>query len=134
MISKVFDLTLRGWPLHMDKDNPLQHFFLRKNELSVEYDCVLWGNRVIIPSKFRNHILDMLHEEHPGVCKMKALARSYVWWPKIDEQIEQLVKTCSVCQMSRKSAPKVPLQPWTWPSKKWQRVHLDFAMKDGVYF
>ena len=27
----------------------------------------------------------------------------------------------------KNAPPSVPLQPWTWPSKPWQRVHLDFA-------
>ncbi|XP_054260200.1 uncharacterized protein K02A2.6-like [Macrosteles quadrilineatus] len=134
LFSKVLDLTLQGWPTHLDKDEPLRAFFLRKNELSVENGCILWGNRVLIPTRFQKHLLDMLHEEHPGVCKIKALARSFVWWPKIDDQIENVVKTCEICKMTRKSAPKLPLQPWQWPSKKWQRVHLDFAQKDGVYF
>ena len=29
---------------------------------------------------------------------MKSLARSYVWWPKMDCDIEEMVKSCSVCQ------------------------------------
>ena len=37
---------------------------------------------------------------HPGATKMKALARSYVWWPKMDSEIEAAVKQCSVCQES----------------------------------
>ena len=41
---------------------------------------VLWGARVVIPKTFQGHILDELHWEHPGMCSMKGLARSYVWW------------------------------------------------------
>ena len=31
------------------------------------------------------------------------------------------------CQSAKKAPPTAPLQPWSWPSKPWQRVHLDFA-------
>ena len=39
-----------------------------------------------------------LHATHPGITKMKGLARSYVWWPKMDHDVEQRVLTCRVCQ------------------------------------
>ena len=29
---------------------------------------------------------------------MKALARSFVWWPQIDNDLEELVKNCDDCQ------------------------------------
>ena len=58
---------------------------------------------------------------------MKALVRSYVWWPKMDEKIEDLVKKCPECQESQAAPPTAPLHPWQWPDKPWSRVHLDFA-------
>lgn len=134
LFSKVLDRTLQGWPEYMDKSDPLRPFFVRKNELSVELGCVLWGCRVLIPPSLQKNIIQMLHEEHPGICRMKSLARSYVWWPNLDEQIESVVKSCNVCQMTRKAMPKVPLHPWTWSTRKWQRVHADFAKKNGIYF
>ena len=72
-------------------------------------------------------VLEELHETHPGCTKMKALARSYIWWPKMDRDIEDLVKKCRVCQESRASPPSAPLHPWQWPAQPWARVHLDFA-------
>jgi len=30
----------------------------------------------------------------PSVVDHKDLARSYVWWPKLDQFVERLVKTC----------------------------------------
>jgi hypothetical protein len=38
--------------------------------------ALLWGIRVIVPAKLRSHIQDLLHEGHPGVVRMKAVARS----------------------------------------------------------
>ena len=61
-----------------------------------------------MPPQGRAAVLEELHEMHPGCTKMKALARSYIWWPKMDKDIEDLVKKCRVCQESRASPPSAP--------------------------
>ena len=58
---------------------------------------------------------------------MKNLARQYVWWPKIDCDIEAKVKGCSTCAVSGPDPPPTVLHPWEWPKKPWSRVHLDYA-------
>lgn len=133
VLSKVFDCCLTGWT-ETCTDEDLRPYHSKRHELSCEQGCVMWGLRVIIPSSLRDKIMTELHREHPGVCSMKAIARSYVWWPKLDEQIEQLVRECSVCQSVRSAPPKAPLIPWTWPTRPFQRVHVDFCEKDKNYF
>ena len=58
---------------------------------------------------------------------MRSLARSYVWWPHIDKDIDSVVKACYECQKSRHSPPVVPLHPWDWPQRPWARVHIDYV-------
>lgn len=58
---------------------------------------------------------------------MKILARSYVYWPKIDSDIEQFVKRCRNCALTAKAPVKVLLQSWTQPKAPWQKVHVDYA-------
>ncbi len=67
--------------------------------------------------------------------EMKALARSFVWWPGIDQAIANQVQQCSVCQLARDMPPKAPLRPWNWPTRPWARIHIDFAgpMADKMY-
>ena len=48
---------------------------------------------------------------------MKNLARSYVWWPSIDHNIEDTVKTCVPCQRARQLPPPAHLQLWEWPAR-----------------
>ena len=68
-----------------------------------------------------------LHKDHPGIVRMKSVARSYVWWKGVDKDIESLVKSCQSSQAVKNAPPMAPLHPWLWPSKPWQRLHLDFA-------
>ncbi|XP_026581555.1 uncharacterized protein LOC113454394, partial [Pseudonaja textilis] len=89
--------------------------------------CILWGDRVVIPETLRDRVLALLHEGHPGVVKMKALARSYAWWPGTDKQIETWVAVCSKCQESRANPPAAPIREWETPRGPWSRLHIDFA-------
>ena len=125
VLSRVYQYTVKGWP--RDVESSLMPFASRKIELTVEGGCVLWGIRVIIPTKWRERLLQELHRDHPGIGKMKSIARSYMWWPGMDQQIEKLVKSCPDCLAIGKTPPVAPLQPWEWPSRVFQRLHIDFA-------
>lgn len=90
------------FPTIIESDNSLSPYLVQRNELTLLQGCVMWGNRVIVPPKLRQHVLEELHTGHLGVVKMKALARSYVWWPGLDAQIEEKCKTCVSCQCIQK--------------------------------
>ena len=127
-LSKVRHWVQDGWPdADEESDEKLSPYLRRRLELSMEGGCVLWGCRVVIPVKGRERVMEMLHEAHPGIARMKSLARSYFWWPGMDREIEQCVKRCTVCQSSRKDPPVAPLHAWSWPEKPWTRVHIDYA-------
>ena len=79
-------------------------------------------------------MLNELHWAHPGICQMKAIARSYVWWPNLNNDIEMLIKKCQTCQSVRSTPPTTPLIPWKWPVRPFQRVHVDYCEKDGNNF
>ena len=57
------------------------------------------ASRVVLPLSSQKSVLEELHETHLGVSKMKALARSYIWWPKMDTDIETLAKKCTDCKL-----------------------------------
>ena len=79
---------------------------------------------------FCNQVLQLLHEAHWGISRMKQMARRYVWWPKINSDIESMVQRCSTCQTVAK-APDQKYQPWPKTEKPWERIHLDYA---GPFF
>ena len=100
---------------------------MRKEELSVERGCVTWGGRVIIPEKLRQSVLEELHDVHPGVTRMKSLARSFVWWPNMDKEIEEISKDCETCCHNQNNPAAAPVHVWETPKGPWERLHLDFA-------
>lgn len=61
------------------KGSEYEPFRNKSNELTVDYDCILWGYRTVIPQKLRKQILCELHLSHLGIVKTKALARSYIY-------------------------------------------------------
>ena len=135
VLVRVLDYVLHGWPDKISNgDRLLQQYFVRRNELSVDRDCLLWGMRVIIPTMFQGELLSELHAEHFGMTKTKALARSYIWWPGIDSDIEAMIKSCNACSFVKNAPPKNPTIPWVWTTRRMQRVHIDFAYKDGQNF
>ncbi|XP_031785932.1 uncharacterized protein K02A2.6 [Nasonia vitripennis] len=115
------DCSLKSWP------NELQPYALRKDEIHVEKECLMWGQRVIVPPKLREKVIEKLHESHFGIVKMKSLARSVVWWPNIDKNLEDKSKYCKWCVESKDNPIRMELTPWPWPSQPWQRLHADFA-------
>ena len=83
VLSMVKKWLLEGWAVSCS-DEEFQPFFKRHHELSLECGVILWGSRVVIPDKGKQRLLEELHYGHPGITKMKSLARSYICWPKCD--------------------------------------------------
>ena len=80
VLSRVVNLVHRGWAENIsDVLSDCISYYRRQTELSLLDGCLLWGTRVIIPTKLRAQALEELHHAHPGVVKMKGLARSYIW-------------------------------------------------------
>lgn len=89
-LSQVVKFVQYGWP-PSNTDEALQPYFIRKGELSIQDGCLLWGNRVVVPPKAKERVVEELHETHPGISRMKSLARSHVWWPRMDSDLEMKV-------------------------------------------
>ena len=57
----------------------LEGFYRRRESLTIEQGCVLFRERVVIPTTLRTKVLKLLHQGHPGIQRMKSLARNYAY-------------------------------------------------------
>ncbi|EGT49549.1 hypothetical protein CAEBREN_25644 [Caenorhabditis brenneri] len=81
----------------------------RKDEMTCVQNCLMIGERTVIPATLRHKVLKTLHRAHPGIVRMKQLARSYVYWTGLDNDIEKLVKGCDACARAFKDPTKSTL-------------------------
>ncbi|BHF83063.1 hypothetical protein SprV_0802620400 [Sparganum proliferum] len=105
----------------------LRQLFLRRASLSVVDSCLMFADRVVIPSSLQPTVLRQFHAAHPGTSRTKSIARSFAYWPGIDGDIDDLVRRCSRCQQAAKMPPRQPPVPWEPPERPWSRVHIDLA-------
>ncbi|GFW38676.1 uncharacterized protein K02A2.6 [Trichonephila clavipes] len=99
----------------------------REAQYTIEDGCIMYGQRVCIPRKFRKNVLEELHAGHLGIVKMMAIARSFVYWKNIDNDIEEAAKNCVDCARYKADPPKSKVHYWEYPSMPWERIHVDFA-------
>lgn len=99
-LSKVHFFTLNWWPAKVGNKN-LAPYLTRCHELSMDWDCVTWGNHTTVSRALVTPVLKLLHEGHPGATRMKMLARSHVWWPQQTSDIEDTVQSCAVLHKMR---------------------------------
>ncbi|PIO71915.1 hypothetical protein TELCIR_06172 [Teladorsagia circumcincta] len=97
------------WP---EKSQPdIKCYFALRQSLSLQDDCFFFGPRIVIPSKFHDRVLAVLHDD----------------WTNIPKDIENFVRIYSNCQEAAKAPVETELFSWTKEGKPWSRIHVDFA-------
>ena len=122
VLSKVYQCVKFGWI----EDSILSEYTHVKVDLSIYDGVLLYRNRVVIPSDLRGAVLKQLHEGHNGVNAMKAEARNWVWWPKMEQDILEVTKSCELCFKNFQKPHSVVLS-WPETGKPWSRIHMDYA-------
>ena len=75
----------------------------------------------------RRQILAQLHESHQGTVRTKQRARLSVYWPGIDNDIDNVILACQTCQDSLPSNVKEPLIQKSRPDRPFQEIAIDFC-------
>ncbi|CAG9133042.1 unnamed protein product [Plutella xylostella] len=123
-LQTVIKYMQNGWPRKISCTS-IAPYFKCKTDLQYENGCLLRGHRVVIPLQYRERMLEELHSGHLGITKSKHMARSRMWWPGLDSDIERYIGSCSQCASVRAAPARAPA-PWPRPAGPWQRIHLDY--------
>lgn len=133
VLKTVIKYMKNGWPRKINCKS-IWPYFQVKNDLQYENGYILRGHRVVIPAALKERLLSELHSTHLGIIKTKCNARSKMWWPGIDGDIERWIGACDTCAALRPAPPREPPAPWPRPAAAWQRIHIDYmSLEQKVY-
>lgn len=107
-----------------------------REELSVtEEHLILRGTKLVVPKALRNLVIQIAHEGHLGIVGTKKLLREKVWFPNMDQMVEEKIRLCSTCQLITPSSRSEPLQMSPLPAAVWEEVAVDIygPLPNGQY-
>uniref|UniRef100_A0A096M251 Gypsy retrotransposon integrase-like protein 1 n=1 Tax=Poecilia formosa TaxID=48698 RepID=A0A096M251_POEFO len=107
----------------------LAPYYKIRNELSTYGNYILRGMRLIAPLSVRHTLITLAHESHQGVVRTIRRLRDFYWWPKMDSQFQDAIKSCVICQSNDKIAQtrSAPLQTLPLPDGPWKKLGLDIV-------
>lgn len=89
----------------------LKAFHKVRNDLTVSTNNdILKASRIVMPASLRSRALRLAHEEHQGLVETKQLPRDKVWFPRMDQEAETMIKHCLPCQAATPENKVEPLQ------------------------
>ena len=107
-----------------DKDLQLRLATNKKyrKEVIMDVSLITYEGKIYVPPCLTSDTLNWYHQylQHPGATRLYRTISQTVYWPGLKAQCEDLVKSCKLCQLSKrlrskygKLPPKdVDLRPW----------------------
>lgn len=133
-LKELLKLVKFGWPEKQKLNNELQKYWNYRDEIVSINDVIFKGNKIVVPTKLRPEMLQLIHYNHLGITKCQLRARKCMFWPNINSEIETYIKNCDTCLNFRNSQPKEPLIQTEIPNKPWEVVGTDlFQFKGKTY-
>lgn len=125
----------KGWPDHkVDIPDIIKPYWGYKDDLAINYDLVWRGNRVVIPKDLRKEMLKNVHVGHLGIDKCKLRIRETMFWPNINTQLEDYIKSCQPCLYNKNENRRETMIPHEIPSIPWSKVGTDtFHFNNEIY-
>ena len=111
-----------------------QPYYGARGHLSIHDGLITYDDRLIIPHCLRADVLQKIHEGHQGITKCRERAHQSVWWPKIGEEIVQIVQQCAHCQKYKPTTAKEPMVPTVLPDRPWQMLGVDLLDFNGQQY
>ena len=133
--SELLAQLRAGWPRRAtDLPAQLAPFWRHRVDLHAHEDIVLHGPRIYVPQAMRRQVLGQLHAAHQGVTKTLDRARRAVWWPTLQNDVQQTVSKCTPCREHLPSLAHQPLLHGPKATRPFQILHADLCHHGGSQY
>ena len=111
-LMRITRYVTEGWPTRRDRiPADVKSYWPYKEDLSMINGILFKGERFIIPATMRKEDLKQLHQARIGIERTKWRVIVTIFWPRITQQIEEIVKTGSTCIHSQRKQSHEPMMP-----------------------
>lgn len=119
---------VNGWP--NEKASVIEcvkPFFAFRAELVIQEGVILRGNRIVVPRESRPDVLKLLHYSHQGEQATLRKARDIIYWPNLNDHVQNMVKKCDICNQYKDCQRSEPMQSAEIPEHPFQIVSMDLG-------
>ena len=128
-------LIFNGFPNHRSQlPDSCKCYWNVREHLTLDDDFIVNGCRLLIPQAMRQQVLLQLHESHQGTVRTKQRARLSLYWPGMDNDIDNTILNCQQCQDHLPSNTKEPLVQKPKPDRPFQEIAVDFCSYAGCEY
>ena len=134
-LQELLGVIRDGWP-DMKQECPVavREYWNVRSELSEAEGLILKGSKIVVPTTMRPLMLKKIHEGHLGIEKCKRRARQVLYWPRINQDVADMVQDCNACMMYRPKQQTESLQPHAVPNRPWEKIAADlFTLNNKDY-
>lgn len=133
--QQIQQYVRNGFPQHRHQlPEQCRRYWNIRSQLTLDDELIVFGCRLLIPSTMRPKILHELHASHQGAVRTKQRAKLIVYWPGINNDIDNIILSCKQCQESLPSQCKEPIITKPRPSRPFQEIAVDFCSYAGHNF
>lgn len=128
---------IRGkWPKNSEGlTGEMKTYYKIRHDIIEGRDRLIYnGQKVVIPKKMRNLILEKIHTGHQGIKKCQQRANEVIYWPGMYRDIDMFISACRTCQKYTKSNQPEPLAPHQIPRTPWLKVGVDIFEHENIKY
>ena len=115
-----------------DLPQHLHPYWCFRDELTILDGLAVKGNRVIIPTSMRPDTFSRLHDAHQGITSTLQRARRTVYWPKLQNDITEMVQACEECQRHGNKKSRIPERQIA-ATRPMEIVSMDLVEHQGIH-
>ncbi|XP_062610112.1 uncharacterized protein LOC134271904 [Saccostrea cucullata] len=128
-LQKLEQTIRDGFPKQKwDLPSSIQEYWNFRSELSYADGLILKGTKIVIPNSLRKEMLQKIHTGHLGIEKCRQRARQIMYWPGMNQSIEEKVKSCSECLKHRAKQTAEPLLSHETANYPWAKIGVDLCV------
>ena len=131
--QNLIKVITKGWPeLRQNCPKSIVDFWNHRDELCFKNGLIFKGPKIVIPRSICSDTIKAVHDNsHQGCNQATRRARDIMFWPGMNKELTDYVRSCPICEKHRSANAKEPLMPHEMPLRPWENISCDIFAFDN---